>query len=295
MTALQWDLTGARLYETGCDHGVLYIPDAGGVYSNGYVWNGLTTVTESPDGAEASPQYADNIKYLNLVSAESLNGTIEAFMYPDEFAQCDGTAQPESGVNVGQQTRKTFGLSYRTKLGNDVMADDYGYKLHLIWGALAAPSEKAYATVNDSPEPVAFSWEYTTTPVSVTGLKPTALITIDSSKVDASALADLEVVLYGAPGTDPRLPSPDEVIAFFSGSVAPATPTKPVWTAGTHTITIPTVTGIDYYNDATGAKLVAGSLVLTVGQSVIVRAQAKPGYKIPSGIDVDWMYDYADA
>lgn len=210
-----WDKTGERLYETGVDHGVLYIPVAG-VYSSGVAWNGLTAVTESPSGAEASPQYADNIKYLNLVSAEEFGGTIEAFTYPEEFGLCDGTAAPKKGVLVGQQSRKPFGLAYRTKVGDDLIGTDAGYKLHLVYNALAAPSEKAYATINDSPEALTFSWAITTTPVAVTGYKPTAVLTIDSTKVDPEDLLALEALLYGAVATEPSLPLPDAVIALFT-------------------------------------------------------------------------------
>lgn len=217
MVALVWDQTGERYYETGVDHGVLYIPDATGVYSEGYAWNGLTTVTESPSGAEATPLYADNIKYLNLISAEEFGGTIEAYTYPEEFAQCDGTASPEEGVRVGQQPRKAFGLSYRTRIGNDTLGNEAGYKLHLVYGCMAAPSEKAYASINDSPEAITFSWEITTTPVPVTGFKPTSLLTIESPLVDATALAELETLLYGDATAEASLPLPDAVIALFSG------------------------------------------------------------------------------
>src|SRR5436190_11818470 len=218
MTALAWDQVGERLYETGVDHGVLYIPDGSGAYNDGFAWNGLTTVTESPSGAEANPQFADNIKYLNLLSAEEFGATIEAFTYPDEFAQCDGTAKPAPGVSVGQQARKQFGLSYRSRLGNDVDGTDHGYKLHLVYGAQASPSEKAYATINDSPEAIAFSWDVTTSPVQVTGLKPTSLIVIDSTEVDPADLAALEAELYGDAGSDARLPLPDEVITLVGGA-----------------------------------------------------------------------------
>ena len=216
---LTWDNTGEREFETGVDHGVLYIPDVTGAYNSGVAWNGLTTVTESPSGAESNKQYADNIPYLNLKSAEEFGATVEAFTYPDEFGQFDGSAQPEPGVYVGQQSRKSFGLSYRTLKGNDLEGTDFGYKLHLVYGCDAAPSEKAYATVNESPEAITFSWELTTTPVAVTGMKPTAHITIDSTKVEAADLTALETILYGtdgAPGTEPRLPLPDEVIALFA-------------------------------------------------------------------------------
>lgn len=212
---LLWDQVGEREYEAGVDRGVLYLPDAVGAYDTGFAWNGLTTVTESPSGADASPQYADNIKYLNLVAAEQFGGTIEAFTYPDEFAECDGTAVPTPGVRVGQQSRKTFGLCYRTRVGNDVDGTDFGYKLHLVYGALAAPSEKAYGTINDSPEALTFSWTFTTTPVEVTGLKPTAMISIDSTEVTATDLTALEDILYGTDLIDPRLPPPDEVIGMF--------------------------------------------------------------------------------
>lgn len=218
MVALTWDQVGERYYETGVDHGVLYLRGANGTYDTGVAWNGLTAVTESPSGAESNPQYADNIKYLNLISAEEFGGTIEAFTYPDEFAQCDGTAAPAAGVFVGQQPRRTFGLSYRTRLGNDIDGTDHGYKLHLIYGALAAPSEKAYATINDSPEAITLSWELSTTAVEVPGLKPSATLTIDSTKVDPDALSTLEGILYGAAETEPRLPLPAEIIDLFAGA-----------------------------------------------------------------------------
>ena len=216
MPVLTWDAVGERFYETGVDHGVLYIPNDTGVYDKGVAWNGLTTVTESPSGAESSPQYADNIKYLNLISAEEFGGTLEAFTYPEEFNQFDGVAVPSPGVALGQQGRKVFGLSYRTRVGNDIDGTDHGYKLHLLYGCQAAPSEKAYATINDSPEAIAFSWEITTTPVPVTDYKPTALIVVDSTVVDATALASLEAELYGDATTGvANLPTPDEVLALF--------------------------------------------------------------------------------
>jgi len=221
MTKLVWDAVSERLYETGVKQGVLYKQDALGAYPLGVAWNGLTAVTESPSGAEASPIYADDIKYLNLISAEEFGATIEAYTYPDEFAECDGSADLSTGVRVGQQKRKAFGLAYKTTLGNDVDGNDYGYKLHLIYGALAAPSEKAYATINDSPEAITFSWEVSTTPVAVTGLKPTASLVIDSTKVDPTKLAALEDILYGTAGADPYLPLPDAVAAIFT-SAAPS-------------------------------------------------------------------------
>lgn len=211
MSKLVWDKTGERLYETGVTKGVLY-PMVGGAYPNGVAWNGLTAVTESPSGAEATALYADDIKYVNLVSAEEVGGTIEAYMYPDEFMACDGSAAIATGVYIGQQNRQPFGLCYRTTLGNDTESNAHGYKLHLIYGALAAPSEKAYATINDSPEAITFSWEFSTTPVEVEGFKPTATIVIDSTKVDATKLAALEDLLYGTADAEPTLPMPNAII-----------------------------------------------------------------------------------
>lgn len=226
MSKVVWDKTGERLFETGVSKGVLYPIQPGGVYTKGYAWNGLSDVTESPSGAEATPIYADNIKYLNLLSTEEFAATIKAYTYPDEFAECDGSAILAKGVFIGQQARKMFGLCYRTEIGNDVDGNDHGYKLHLIYGAMAAPSEKAYATINDSPEAISFSWEVSTTPVNVEGFKPTAAITIDSTKADAAKLADLEEILYGkdatsepsADGVDPRLPLPDEIATLMAAA-----------------------------------------------------------------------------
>ena len=216
MAKLEWDKTGEKLYESGVDHGVLYTIDSTGEYTGGVVWNGLTAVTESPSGAEPNPQYADNIKYLNLVSAEEFGATIEAFTYPPEFMECDGSASIATGVTIGQQNRKAFGLSYRTKVGNDLEGQDAGYKLHLIYGAMAAPSERAYTTINDSPEAITFSWELTTTPVPVTGHKPTASITVDSTLVPEAKMAALEQLLYGTEADPASLPTPDEVIALMA-------------------------------------------------------------------------------
>lgn len=214
MSKLVWDQTGERLYETGVKNGVLYVQEAG-AYPKGVAWNGLTAVTESPSGAEATPLYADDIKYLNLISAEEFGATIEAFTYPPEFAACNGEAELVDGVAIGQQPRKTFGFCYRTILGNDTETNDYGYKLHIVYGATAAPSEKAYTTVNDSPEPITLSWEITTTPVAVNGFKPTANITIDSTKADKTKLVALEAILYGSDEEEPRLPLPDEIATLM--------------------------------------------------------------------------------
>ena len=216
MSKIVWDQTGERLYETGVKQGVLYVQDSGGTYPKGVAWNGLTTVTESPSGAEATPLYADDIKYLNLMSAEELSGTIEAYTYPDAFAECDGSASIATGVYIGQQARKTFGLCYRTTLGNDVDNNAHGYKLHLVYGCLASPSEKAYSTINDSPEAITFSWEFSTTPVNVTGFKPTSSIVIDSTKVNPEKLTALEKILYGDGETEARLPLPDEVASTMA-------------------------------------------------------------------------------
>lgn len=213
MAAITWDATGERLFETGVDHGVLYPISSSGTYDNGVAWNGLSAITESPSGAEATAIWADNIKYVNLLSAEEFGATVEAYTYPDEFAICDGTAELVDGVIVGQQARKVFGLCYRTKIGNDVDGNDHGYKLHIIYGAQASPSEKAYSTINDSPEAISFSWELTTTPVNVTGMNATSYLVIDSTKCNAEKLTALEKILYGSaePDTAPRLPLPDEI------------------------------------------------------------------------------------
>lgn len=215
MAKLVWDKTGERYYETGVRQGVLYPMQEGGAYTKGVAWNGLTAVTESPSGAEATALYADDIKYLNLLSVEEFGCTIEAYTYPDEFAECDGSASLAAGVNIGQQKRKTFGLCYRTVLGNDVDNNDYAYKLHLVYGCLASPSEKAYSSINDSPDAITFSWEVTTTPVAVTGFKPTACITIDSTKANAEKLTALEAILYGANEAEARLPLPDEIATLM--------------------------------------------------------------------------------
>lgn len=213
---LKWDQIGKRVYETGVSKGVLY-PQVNGAYPKGVAWNGLTNVNESPSGAEATPLYADNIKYLNLMSAEDFGATVEAYTYPDEFAECNGEKSLATGVQVGQQKRKTFGMSYQTKVGNDT-DPDAGYKIHLVYGALAKPSEKSYGTVNDSPEAITFSWELTTTPVEVPGMKPTAIITIDSTKVDATKLKALEAKLYGSETEEAMLPLPEAIAEIFKES-----------------------------------------------------------------------------
>lgn len=293
MTVLTWDAVGERLYETGVDKGVLYLRDANGEYPEGVAWNGLTTVTESPSGAESNKQYADNIVYLNLISVEEFGGTIEAFTYPEEFEECDGT-QLVNGVAIGQQNRSTFGLAYRTRVGDDIDGTDAGYKLHLVYGALAAPSEKAFATINDSPEAITFSWEFTTTPVTVAGgYKPTALITIDSNKVDPADLASLEDILFGTVGDDARLPLPDEVLTLFGTGITNVdlgTPAnQPTYVAGTHVVTLPTVTGVQWKINGVN-KTPGAQPALTVGQTAEVTAHALSGYNL-QGND-NWTFDY---
>ena len=218
MSKIVWDQTGERLYETGVKKGVLYPMATGGTYPKGVAWNGLTAVTESPSGAEATPLYADDIKYLTLMSVEEFGGTIEAYTYPKEFEECDGSAELTTGVSIGQQPRKAFGFSYVTTIGNDVDSNKHGYKLHLVYGALASPSEKAYSTINDSPEAITFSWEFTTTPVAVAGFEPTACITIDSTKVEAQKLTALEKKLYGDTEIEPTLPLPNEVATIMGAA-----------------------------------------------------------------------------
>lgn len=224
MTALVWDEIGKRLYETGVEQGVLYPMKSNGEYDIGVAWNGLTNVTESPEGADANPQYADNKKYLNLISAEDFKGTIEAFTYPDEFEECDGSKEIAPGVTIGQQNRKLFGFAYKTAIGNDTDGTDHGYKIHLIYGAMAAPSERAHETINDSPSPLTFSWSISTTPINVPGFKPTAHLVIDSTKVSAEILKKIEDTLFGTdgvegdetkPGTDPTLMLPKEILDLF--------------------------------------------------------------------------------
>lgn len=298
MTALSWDDVGERFFETGVDRGVLYIPTAGD-YDIGYAWNGLTGVTETPSGAEATPLYADNIKYLNLLSLEQFGGTITAYTYPDEFGQCDGTEQPTPGVAVGQQSRKTFGLSYRTRLGNDEEGDDFGYKLHLLYGAVASPSERAYATVNDSPEAIEFSWAFNTTPVAVTGLRSTSLLTVDSNTVAAGALAALEDTLYGTIGTDPSLPLPDAVIALLDGTalatnVVVAGDVDSIDITGTTTNYLFTVEAWDgdNYNVVVGGDGVneAAAEALTLANGVHrVTLSGAVGYYVPTAQQKVWI------
>ena len=299
MALLTWDNINERYYETGVDRGVLYIPNAGGFYTTGYAWNGLTTVTETPTGAEATPMYADNIKYLNLLSVEELEGTIEAMTYPAQFAACDGTAQLSTAVGafVGQQTRTPFGLSFRTRLGNDSKGDDFGYKLHLIYGCLASPSERAYATINDSPEAITFSWTFTTTGVPMPGgLKNSSLITIDSTKATSAGLTALENVLYGASG-EPELPTPAQVVTIL-GQTNPqtvVTTVAPTFAASTGVITLPSpaITGVSYYRaDNMSAPIAtATTTIATAGASLrIIAKPSSSSYVFSAGSDEDWVF-----
>lgn len=217
MAELVWDSVGERLYETGVHNGALYVvDDVTGNYGKGVAWNGLISISEKPSGAEPTPLYADNIKYLTLVGTEDFGATIEAYTYPDEFAECDGSYETSDGMFIGQQRRKKFGLVYKTLMGNDILGNSRGYKLHIIYGALAAPSEKAYSTINDSPEAITFSWEISTTPVEVEGYLPTAMIVIDSTKANPTKLAALEVILFGTTLVEPRLPLPDELMTLLA-------------------------------------------------------------------------------
>lgn len=291
MSVLQWDKTGERTFETGVSKGVLYQVDTDtGDYAPGVAWNGLTTVTESPAGADSNKQYADNIVYLNLQSAETFDGTIEALTYPMEFEQNDGTASPTTGVTIGQQPRKTFGLCYRTIIGNDVEGNEYGYKLHLIWGCLAAPSEKAYATVNDSPSPIGFSWGVSTTPVEVGTVlghtyKPTSQMTISNIGTDPAKLATLEGYLYGTVSDDPMLPSPADVITIMASTLTSATPTAPTYNASTDIITIPAVTGVEYYIDGV---LVPSGAFGPISSNKLVKARPATGYTFPAEQQKEW-------
>lgn len=285
---LTWGAPSDRMYETGVRQAVLYKQNGAGAYTTGFAWNGMTAVTESPSGAESTKLYADDSVYLNLLSVEEFGCTIEAYTYPDEFGECDGSAEPSPGISIGQQPRKPFGFCYRTRIGN-ALTEEYGYKLHIVYGALAAPSEKAYATVNDSPEAITFSWEVTTTPVPVTGRKPTASLVIDSTKVDATTLAALEDILYGTSGSDPSLPMPDAIIDMFEGTLTLVTPTIPSYNSSTHVITIPTVTGVTYYIDD---EVVTGTVTLLSGESKIVVARPNTGYYFPDPFDADWQYTY---
>ena len=293
MPRIKWDQTGERYYETGVRNAVLYpIDTATSTYPKGVAWNGITTITESPSGAESNPIYADDIKYLDLRSVEEFGCTIEAYTYPKEFYACDGSAEIANGVVIGQQTRKMFGLSYRTTLGNDTQNNDYGYKLHLIYNCTAAPSEKGYATINDSPEAITFSWECTTNPVDIVGKKPAAYITIDSTKSDPVKLAALEDILYGTADSDPRLPLPDEIISIFSEAT-------PGITLGTHSANVAvgetvTLTATTVPSDATITWTTSDEADATVSDEGVVTGVAAGTAIVTATITVADV-DYTDS
>lgn len=294
MVALQWDAAGTRKFETGVDHGILF-PSGG----DGVAWNGLTNVTETPAGADNTKTYADNIVYGSIRAAETFGGTVEAYMCPDEFLECDGF-KLRNGVAVGQQPRKSFGLYYRTIVGNDEDSAA-GFKHHFAYGLTTAPSEKAYGTVNDSPEMTAFSWEFESSPVSFADedyadLAPTSLLTIDSTSdmVDQALLDDLLDIVQGTPGDDARMPTPDEVLAAMGGGgltpVLMGTPAnQPTYVSGTHVVTLPSVTGVTW--KINGVTKTAGAQpALTSGQVAEVTAHAAAGYTLTG--DDDWTFNY---
>lgn len=282
---LTWDNLGQRTYETGTSKGVLYLLDDEGDYTTAAAWSGLTKVTEKPTGAATTRVYADNINYLTLVSVEMWEGTIEALTYPDAWMVCDGSASPEAGVNIGQQPRESFGFCWRTEIGNDqtpaVASGDY--KLHLAYNCLAAPSERDYETINDTPDAIPFSWSITSTAVPIAGYSATSTVTIDSTKVDAAALLALETLLYGTDGAGASLPSPASVVALFAGTATSATPTAPTMTSDV--ITIPVVTGVNYYIDG---ALVTGTVTITTNK--VVTALPKPGYFFPDEVQTEWEF-----
>ncbi|QFG08692.1 major tail protein [Arthrobacter phage Ingrid] len=286
---LTWDNIGEKVFEAGVEQGVLYKPNNLGVFNTGFAWNGLVSVNESPSGAEANKQYANNKVYANITSAEEFSGSLEAFTYPAAFAECDGYAELTPGVSIGQQRRVPFGLSYKTKIGNDLEDLEAGYKLHLIYNAKAAPSERAYTTINESPEAMTMSWELSTEPVEVPGKRPTATLVIDSTKVDADRLADLERVLYGTDSEEPRLPLPAEVATIMATDLTESSkPVQPTYNATTDTITIPTTTGVVYSIDGVP---VTGPVVIT--EDTRVTAAPATGYKFPAMSDNDWVIEYS--
>jgi hypothetical protein len=289
VAVLVFDAPGDHDFENGVDQCVLYLLNTeSGLYDTGVAWNGITTIKEKPAGAAPTKTYADNLVYLTLLSAETFDLEIDAYTYPPEFGVCDGTYSPEAGVKVGQQKRSVFGLSYRTKVGND-QDPEAGYKYHMAYGLLASPSEKDYNTINDNPAAVAFSWTATSTPVPVTNLRPTSLITIDSALVDSGALSDLLDDLHGTSGTDPILPLPDVLLGLFSGSVTMVTLTQPTFD-GAHTITIPTEAGVTYYVD--GVVHAGGSQLLTTGQSKVVSATANAGYAFNKPVVTEFLFTF---
>lgn len=291
MPQITWDADGERLYETGVDRGVLFVQNEAGAYGTGVAWNGLTAVTQSPSGAEPTPIYADNIQYLNLISNEIFAATIEAYTYPVEFYPCDGAASPAPGLTVGQQTRRGFAFSYRTLVGNDLVGTDFGYKIHIVYGAKASPSERAAATVNETPEAATLSWEVSTTPVPIPGFKPSAILTIDSTTTSAAAMKEIEDALYGTASTEPRLLMPQEAIDIINGVATTVTPVAPTFALYNldATITIPVVTGVNYAVDGVPAT---GTVVIT--DVAVVTATAATGYTIASGATTTWTFDPED-
>lgn len=289
MSKLEWAKTGEKEYETGVSNGVLYPRNNQGLYPEGFPWNGLTSVTDSPSGAESNKQYADNEVYVNIKSAEEVGGTIEAFMAPRQFAECDGTREPIPGLQFGQQTRRSFGFSWQSRVGNDIEGVDYGFKIHLVYGADANPSEKQYQTINDSPEPSALSWEYTTIPTAsgIPGLRNVSKLTIKSTDLAPAALEALLDVLYGTESTEARLPLPREVYEIcLAGKPVEINPAKPNFAAGV--ITIPTVAGAEYRSN--GTVLEAGPQP-EITEDTLVSVHAKPGYKLPAVFDNTWLFE----
>lgn len=289
MTQLVWNQPGERVFELGTDRGVLYHKDINGVYTDGEAWNGLKSVSKSPSGGEPTKMYADNMVWLTLLSVEEFAATIECMMYPKGFEKYDGLATPVPGVVLGQQPRESFGFSWRTLKGNDIEGQEAGYKIHLAYGCLAKPTEQAHNTINESPETTSFSYELSTTPVTVTGYKPTAYVCIDSTEVDAGDLAALELILYGSVGQTPKLPLPDQVLGLFSGAVLVAQPTPPTYDSGTDTLTIPSMTGVDYLID--GEVQPSGPQVIT--GDVDVEARPKNGYYFGDDADTYWRITFS--
>lgn len=296
MTKIIWDKVTERKFQTGVNKGVLYVRDDNGQYMDGVPWNGLTTVTESPSGAESNIQYADNIPYLNIKSAEQFGCTIEAFSSPPEFEQCDGTAEIAPGVYLHQQSRKSFGFSWQNRLGNDTQGVNYGYRINVAWGLDANPSERTHATINESPEAASLSWEVTSTPTevgTVGGIEfmPSAKMSFDSDKADSTALAALEDLLYGTPGAEPRLPSPAEVIALFQGAAPTEVETQaPTYNAATDIVTIPAVTGVIYSVD--GEDVPSGAYG-PITEDVVVTARADGDHYLSETSDTDWTINFA--
>lgn len=289
MTKLEWAKTGEKEYETGVSNGVLYPRDNAGLYPEGFPWNGLTSVTDSPSGAESNKQYADNEVYVNIKSAEEVGGTIEAFMRPRQFAECDGTREPIPGLEFGQQTRRSFGFSWQSRVGNDVEGVDYGFKIHLVYGADANPSEKQYQTINDSPEPSALSWEYTTIPTAsgIPGLRNVSKLTIKSTDLAPAALKALTDVLYGTESTQARLPLPREVYEIcLAGEPVEISPAKPAFAAGV--ITIPTVAGAEY---RIGGTTLEPGPQPAITEDTLVSVHPKAGYKFPAAYDNTWLFE----